>query len=99
MLYYLVCRIITILLRLYNLEHDALGRHASRGTAVASDPSNTKLVVANTAGNSRLLISPTHILPINQRRLIARSFRSTHIHHFIIYFNILFFCAMVNHRC
>jgi len=81
MLYYLVCRIITIPLRLYNFEHDALGRHASRGATIASKPSNTELVVPNTAGNAGLLISTTHILPIHDRRSIARSFTSTHIDH------------------
>jgi hypothetical protein len=91
LLHYLVRRIITILLRLRDPEHDALGRHASRGATVAPQPSDTKLVVPNTAGNSRLLITTTHILPINDRRSIARSFTSTHIDHFIIYFNILFF--------
>jgi len=84
-------RPVAILLRLRDLEHDALGRHASRGATIAPNLSNTKLVVPNTRRKAGLLGTTTHILPIHERRLIARSFSSTHIHHFIIYLDILFF--------
>jgi hypothetical protein len=85
-------RPVAVMLRLRNLEHDALSRHASRGATIAPIPSNTKSVVPNTAGNTGLLVTSTHILPIHDRRSIARSFASTHIDHFILYLNILFFC-------
>jgi len=84
-------RPVAVLLRLRNLEHDALSRHASRGATIAPNPSNTKLVVPNTRRNTTLLITTTSICPIHDRRLVARSFTSTHIDHFIIYLNILFF--------